>query len=80
MTAHNSRNTSNSRNESNNKTANTVWMPSKAGMLVKTVKPAKVWRVANSSSDNRNITVSTAEGRPATKRMLKIVETNQQQY
>jgi hypothetical protein len=36
MTAHNSRNTSNS--TSNNRTANTVWMPSKAGMLAKTVK------------------------------------------
>ncbi len=38
ITAHNSRNTSNRRNESNNRTANTVWMPSKAGMLAKTVK------------------------------------------
>jgi hypothetical protein len=49
-------------------------------MLAKTVKPAKVWREANSSRDNRNITVSTAEGRPATKKMSEIVETSQQQY
>ena len=33
-----------------------------------------------SSRDNRNIIVSIAEGRPATARMLEIVETNQQQY
>jgi hypothetical protein len=33
MTVHNSR------NESNNRTANTVRMPLKAGMLAKTVKP-----------------------------------------
>ncbi len=65
MTAHNSRNASNSRNESNNRTANTVWTPSKAGMLANTVKPATVWREANSSRDNRNITASTAEGRLA---------------
>jgi hypothetical protein len=37
MTAHNSIKASNSRNESNNRTANTVWMPPKAGMLAKTV-------------------------------------------
>jgi hypothetical protein len=35
MTAHNSRNASNSRNESDNRTTNTVWMPAKAGMLLK---------------------------------------------
>ena len=35
MTAHNSSNVSNSRNKSNNRTANTVWMPAKAGMLLK---------------------------------------------
>ena len=36
MTAHSSRNASNSsRNESDNSTANTVWMPAKAGMLLK---------------------------------------------
>jgi hypothetical protein len=75
MTAHNSRNTSNSRNESNNRTANTVLMPSKAGMLAKTVKLATAWREANSSRDNRNITASTAEGRPATARMPEIGET-----
>jgi hypothetical protein len=69
MTAHNSRDASKSRNESNNKTANTVRMPSKAGMLAKTVKPATAWREANSSRDNRNNTASTAEGRPATTRM-----------
>ncbi len=66
MTTHNSRNASNSRNDSNNRTANIVWTPSKAEMLAKTVKPATAWREANSSRDNRNITASTAEGRPAT--------------
>ncbi len=71
---HNSRNASNSRNESNNRTANTVWMPPKA------VKPTTAWREANSSRDNRNITASTAEGRPITTRMPEIVETSQQQY
>jgi hypothetical protein len=50
-------------------------------MLAKTVKPVTAWREANSSSrDNRNITVSTAEGRPATTNMPEIVETSQQQY
>ncbi len=59
-----------------------------AGMLAKTVKPPTAWREAkqhrgrptawreaNSSKDNRNITESTAEGRPATARMPEIVET-----
>jgi hypothetical protein len=54
MTAHNSR------NESNNRTANTVWTPSKAVMLAKPVKPATARREANSSRDNMNITASTA--------------------
>jgi hypothetical protein len=49
-------------------------------MLAKTMKPAKAWKEANSSRDNRNITASTAEGRPATTRMPEIVETSQQQY
>jgi hypothetical protein len=80
MTAHNSRKASNSRNECNNRTPNTVWMPPKAGMLAKTVKPATAWREANSSRDNRNITASTAEGRPITKKMPVTVETSQQQY
>jgi hypothetical protein len=80
MTVHISSNASNSRNESNNRTPNTVWTPSKAGMLAKTVKPATAWREANSSRDNRNITASTAEGRPATTRMPEIEETSQQQY
>ena len=75
MTAHNIRNGSNSRNESNNRTANTVWTPIKAGMLAKTVKPATALREANSNRDNKNITASTAEGRPATTRMPEIVET-----
>jgi hypothetical protein len=35
MTAHNSRKASNSRNESDNRTANTVWMTAKAGMVLK---------------------------------------------
>ncbi len=45
----------------------------------KKVKPATAWREANSSRDNRNITASTAEGRPATTRMPEIVlgETSQ---
>jgi hypothetical protein len=80
MTAHNSRNATNSRNESNNSTANTVWMPPKAGMLAKTVKLATAWREANSSRDNRNITGSTPEGRPKTTMTPEIVETCQQQY
>ncbi len=67
MTTHNSRNARSSRNESYNRTAAT--MPSKAGMLAKTVKPATAWREANSSRDNRNFTASTAEGRPGTTRM-----------
>jgi hypothetical protein len=46
----------------------------------KTVKWATAWREANGSRDNRNITASTAEGRPATTRMPEIVETSQQQY
>jgi hypothetical protein len=70
----------NSRNESNNRTANTVWMPSKAGMLAKTLKQATAWREANSSRDNRNITASTAGGRPTTTRIPEFVETSQQQY
>jgi hypothetical protein len=80
MTAHKSRNASNSRNESNNRTANRVWTPPKAGMLAKRVKPATAWREANSSRDNGNIKVSTAEGRPETTSMAEIVETSQQQY
>jgi hypothetical protein len=70
MTAHNSRKASNSRNESS-----TVWTPPKAGMIAKTVKPATAWREANSSRDNRNITASTAEGRPI-KRIPEIVKTS----
>jgi hypothetical protein len=35
MTAHNSRNASDSRNKSDNRIANMVWMPAKAGMLLK---------------------------------------------
>jgi hypothetical protein len=49
-------------------------------MLAKTVNPAKVWREANSSRDNRNVTASSAEGRPATKKMPEKVETSQEQY
>jgi hypothetical protein len=80
MTVRNSKNASNSRNEGNNRTANTVWTPSKAGMLAKTVKPATAWREANSSRENRNITASTAEGRPTITRMSEIIEASQQQY
>jgi hypothetical protein len=54
---------------SNIKDDRNIVTPSKAGMRAKTVKPATAWREANSSRDNRNITASTAEGRPATTRM-----------
>jgi hypothetical protein len=80
MTSHNSRNASNSRNESNNRTGNTVRTPSKAAMLAKTKAGNSMKEAKSSRYDNRNITVSTAEGRPATTRMPKIVETSQQQY
>jgi hypothetical protein len=50
------------------------------GMLAKTVRSATAWREANRSRDNRNITGSTAEGRPITTRTPEIVETSQQQY
>jgi hypothetical protein len=36
-------------------------------------------KLRNSSRDNRNITASTTEGRPATARKPEIVETRQQQ-
>ena len=49
-------------------------------MLAKTVKPAAAWREANSSKDNRNITMSTVEGIPSTARMPEMVQTSQQQY
>jgi hypothetical protein len=55
-------------------------MPSKAGMLAKTLKQATAWREANSSRDNRNITTSAAGGRPTTPRIPEFVETSQQQY
>jgi hypothetical protein len=51
--------------------------PSKAWMLAKTVKPATAWSEANSNRGYRNITASTAEGRPATTRMPKMAETSQ---
>jgi hypothetical protein len=44
----------------------------KSRMLAKTVKPATAWREANSNRDNRNISSSTAKGRPATARMQEI--------
>jgi hypothetical protein len=81
MTAHNSKKARNDRNESNNRIANSVWTPSKAGMLAKTVEPATAWWEANSSRYyKRNITTSTAKGRPARTRVPEIVETSQQQY
>jgi hypothetical protein len=55
-------------------------MQATAMMLAKTMKPAAEWREANSCKDNRNITVSTAEGIPSTARMPEIVQTSQQQY
>ncbi len=48
MVAHNSRNAS-SRNESNNRTAKTLWVPEKTGILAKLVKPA--CREANYNRD-----------------------------
>ncbi len=48
MTAHSSRNTSNSRNKSNNRTANTVWMPAKAGMLLKSEIAVAAGTIASS--------------------------------
>jgi hypothetical protein len=78
MNAHNKRKASNIRTESNNRTANTVWTPPKPGMLAKKVQPTSEWREANSSRDIRDITASTAEGRPITTRMPEIVEASQQ--
>ncbi len=39
---------SNSRNESDNRTANTVWMPGKAGMLFKSEMTALAGTIASS--------------------------------
>ena len=39
---------SNSRDESNNRTANTVWMPEKAGMLLKSEMTAAAGTIASS--------------------------------
>ncbi len=50
MTAQ-SRNASNSMNEIKNRTANTIWMPAKEGMIAKVVKPATACREANYSMD-----------------------------
>ena len=59
MTARNSMNASNSRSESNNRTANTVRMPPRAGMLAKTVKPPTAAEtigtsLVNSKRETRN--------------------------
>ncbi len=48
MTAHNSGNASNSRSESDNRAANTVWMPAKAGMLLKSEMTAAAGTTAAS--------------------------------
>jgi hypothetical protein len=48
ITAHNSRNASNSSNESDNRTADTVWMTSKAGMLLKSEMTAAAGTTASS--------------------------------
>jgi hypothetical protein len=48
MTAHNIRNASNSRNDSYNRTANTVWMTSKAEMLLKSEMTAAAGTTASS--------------------------------
>jgi hypothetical protein len=58
MTAHNSR------KASNNRIANTVWTPTKAGMLAKTVKPATAWREANSSRDSGTSQHQQQKGNP----------------
>jgi hypothetical protein len=49
-------------------------------MLAKTVKLATAWREAYSRRDNRNITASRAEGRPAKAKIPEIAKTTQQQY
>jgi hypothetical protein len=48
MTSYNCRNASNSRNKSDNRTANTVWMPAKAGMLSKSEMAAAAGTIASS--------------------------------
>jgi hypothetical protein len=48
MTAHNIRNASNSMNERDNRAANTVWMETRAGMLVKSEKKAAAGTTASS--------------------------------
>ncbi len=45
--AHNSTNASNSRNKSDNRTTNTVWMPAKAGMLLKSQMAAAAGVIAS---------------------------------
>jgi hypothetical protein len=81
MTAHNSKKKQATAGmKVRNRTANTVWTPPEEGMLAETVKQATAWRETNSSRENRNITASTAEGRPITTRLPEIVETSQQQY
>ena len=48
MTAHNSRNATNSKNASNNRTGNTIWIPAKAGMLLKSEMAAAAGALASS--------------------------------
>jgi hypothetical protein len=80
MTPHNSRNASNRSNESNIRTANTVWTPSKAGILAKKVKPATAWRRPTVAETIGTSQRQQQKGDPAITRLPEIVETSQQQY
>ncbi len=66
MTVHNSRNAS-------NRTANTVGMPAKAGMLENLAKPATTCREANYSRDTVNIRDTAEAGIIGTSRMSTAV-------
>jgi hypothetical protein len=59
MTAQNNR-----KQASNNRTANTVWTPSKAGMLSKTVKPATAWRRLTAAETKRTSQRQQQKGDP----------------
>jgi hypothetical protein len=74
MTAYNSRNAATAGMDRQH-----IWTHPKAEMLVNSEASNSMER-GQQSKDNRNITASTAEGRPITTRMPEIVETSQQQY
>jgi hypothetical protein len=65
MTAHNSKNASNSRKRSYNRTTNTVWMPAKAGMLLKSEMTAAAGKIAlswmSSLISNRTARIDSRE-------------------